>query len=350
MSVPSRAYTLEEMTSRLGGTPVGGENVRIEQVASLSSAGPRDIAFLASARYAQQLVDTRAGAVIVNAAAAGHCGNRPHVITDDPYLYFARVSQLLNPPPPLTPGVHATATSFAAEVGAAACIDAHAYVAPGVVIGADVVIGPGCWIGAGATIGDGSRLVARVSVYPGCRIGRRALIHAGAVIGADGFGFARTPQKSWEKIPQIGVVVVGDDVEIGANTSIDRGALDDTIIEDGVKLDNQIQIGHNCVIGAHTAMAGCVGVAGSTRIGKRCQIGGAAMILGHLSIADDTVISAGSMVAKSISRAGHYTGWVPAQAHADWLRNFAHIRHLEAMADKLRRLESRLAELEKKGD
>ncbi|MBL8480906.1 MAG: UDP-3-O-(3-hydroxymyristoyl)glucosamine N-acyltransferase, partial [Rhodocyclaceae bacterium] len=310
---------------------------------------PRDISFLASPRYAHQLADTRAGAVILGAAAAAACA-RPHIIADDPYLYFARVSQLLNPPPVATPGVHASALCQARELGAGASVDAHAYVGPDAVIGAGAVIGPGCWIGAGVSVGADSRLVANVSVYPGCRIGQRALIHAGAVIGADGFGFARTAQKSWEKIPQVGIVLVGDDVEIGANTSIDRGALDDTIIEDGVKLDNQIQIGHNCVIGAHTAIAGCVGVAGSTRIGRRCQIGGAAMILGHLSIADDTVISAGSMVAKSITRAGHYTGWVPAAPHADWLRNFAHIRHLEEMADKLRRLESRLAELEKKGD
>jgi UDP-3-O-[3-hydroxymyristoyl] glucosamine N-acyltransferase len=177
-------------------------------------------------------------------------------------------------------------------------------------------------------------------------VGARAIIHSGVVIGADGFGFARAADASWVKIPQVGRVIIGDDVEIGANTTIDRGALEDTVIGDGVKLDNQIQIAHNIHIGAHSAIAGCVGIAGSTRIGSRCTVGGAAMIIGHLDIADDVNISAGTFVAKSIARAGHYTGSVPFQAHGDWLKNFSRLRHLESMADKIRALETRLAELE----
>jgi UDP-3-O-[3-hydroxymyristoyl] glucosamine N-acyltransferase len=211
-----------------------------------------------------------------------------------------------------------------------------------------VVIHAGCVVGDGASIGEGSVLHPNVTIYRDCVIGRRAIVHSGAVIGADGFGFAPEGGK-WIKIPQIGRVLIGDDVEIGANTSIDRGALEDTVIGDGVKLDNQIQIGHNCVIGDHCVIAGCVGIAGSTRIGKGCMLGGAAMILGHLEIADGTVISPGSMVMKSITKPGKYTALYPLEEHDRWLHNAAQVRHLARLAERVTELEKQLQANNAKG-
>jgi len=216
-------------------------------------------------------------------------------------------------------------------------------------VGEGARIASGCIIGRDVKIGAGARLHANVTVYDGCVIGERAILHSGAVIGSDGFGFAREDEGRWSKIPQIGRVIIGDDVEIGANTSIDRGAIDDTVIEDGVKLDNQIQIAHNCRIGAHTAIAGCVGIAGSTRIGRRCMIGGAAMIIGHLDICDDVVISAATFVTKSIATPGEYAG-IPFEPRREWLKTAARLRQLDSMAAKIHDLEARLAGLEKKHD
>jgi UDP-3-O-[3-hydroxymyristoyl] glucosamine N-acyltransferase len=211
-----------------------------------------------------------------------------------------------------------------------------------VCVGENTTIGAGCIIGDGAAIGPDTVLHPGVVIYGGCVVGARAIIHSGTVIGSDGFGFAREASGAWLKIPQLGRVVIGDDVEIGANTSIDRGSLDDTVIEDGVKLDNQIQVAHNCRIGAHTVIAGCVGIAGSTHIGRRCQIGGAAMIIGHIRIADDVIVTGSTFVGKSIREPGMYTGQVPAQHHDAWLKNFAQLRHLDALADRIRALERRL--------
>jgi len=319
---------LDRIVGRFGGDLAGDGGLRIRQVATLERAGPDEIAFLANPRYRAGLESTRAGAVILSPAdAGGFCGNR--ILSDNPYAYFARVAQLLNP-----------------RVAPAVAIHPSAVVAAEARIGEGAVIGAGCVIGEHAIIGAGSLLHANVTVYAGCRIGLRAIIHAGAVIGADGFGFAREATGEWTKIPQIGSVLIGDDVEIGANTTIDRGALDDTVIEDGVKLDNQIQIGHNVRIGAHTAMAGCVGVAGSARIGRRCTFGGGAIILGHLQIADDVSVSAATLVTKSIPQAGSYSGAMPFEPHRDWRRNAAHLRQLDAMARRIRELENRLAKLE----
>jgi UDP-3-O-[3-hydroxymyristoyl] glucosamine N-acyltransferase len=214
-------------------------------------------------------------------------------------------------------------------------------------IGENVVIGAGSVIGRGVSIADGTQLHANVTVYDYCVIGQRCIIHSGAVIGADGFGFANE-SGHWIKIPQTGRVLIGDDVDIGANTSIDRGALADTIIEDGVKLDNQIQIGHNCHIGAHTAMAGCVGVAGSAKIGKYCTFGGAAMVLGHLTIVDHVHISSGSMVSRSILEAGQYTGFYPLAKNADWEKTAAIVRNLGRMREKIRSLEKTIKSLTEK--
>jgi UDP-3-O-[3-hydroxymyristoyl] glucosamine N-acyltransferase len=246
--------------------------------------------------------------------------------------------------PGMHPGAHVHPR---ASVDAAACIGPGAVVCAEARVGAGTLVDPGAWIGERVVIGSDCRIHANAAVYHDCVIGDRVILHAGAVIGADGFGLAMEAGR-WQKIPQIGRVVLGDDVEVGANTTIDRGALDDTVIEEGVKLDNQIQIGHNCRIGAHTAIAGCVGIAGSTRIGRYCRIGGSAMIGGHLEITDNVEIGGATAVAKSILKAGSYTGLFPISKHQDWLKNASHIRHLDALAAQVRELERRLAELEGK--
>ncbi len=346
---------LDEIVARFGGELVGDGSRTIRQVATLERATGDEISFLSNPRYRAKLAATRAGAVLLNAAAAADCPVAC-IVCNDPYAYYARVAQWLNPAAAVSDGVHASAT-VESPLPTGVSVAAGASIGPQVRIGAGTRIGPGCVIGAGASIGENSLLHANVTVYAACQIGARAILHAGVVIGADGFGFARLGAHSamagevagqWLKIPQIGRVVIGDDVEIGANTCIDRGALDDTIIEDGVKLDNLIQVGHNVRIGAHSAMAGCVGIAGSTHIGRHCTVGGGAVILGHLQIADHVNVSAGTLVAKSIPQPGTYTGMVPFLEHADWLKNFARLRHLDAMADKIRALEARLAVMEKK--
>lgn len=320
-------HSLAAIVARFGGDLRGDGDVLVTGLAALGAAAPDQLSFLANPKHLSQLESTRAGAVIVAPAMAGHCPVAA-IVTSQPYLYFARVSQWLADLPQPVPGRHPSAV-------------VESPLPPSVSVGAQ------CWIGADVEIGDDSVLYPGVKVYPGCRIGRRAIIHSGAVIGADGFGFAREATGAWVKIAQTGRVIIGDDVEIGANTTIDRGALEDTVIEDGVKLDNQIQVGHNVRIGAHTAIAGCAGIAGSARIGARCTIGGAAMIVGHLELADGVNVSAGTLVGKSITAPGSYTGTVPFMAHADWLRNFSRLRHLDALADRIRALEQRLAEQEK---
>ncbi|HEX7328453.1 MAG TPA: UDP-3-O-(3-hydroxymyristoyl)glucosamine N-acyltransferase [Casimicrobiaceae bacterium] len=335
---PGGPIRLDEL-GRLCGAAVEGDGAtRIERVATLESAGPGDIAFLANPRYRSQLATTRAAAVIVGAADATATA-LPRLVSADPYVTYAKVAGLLYPTAPQRPGRHPTAViDPAATVAATATIGPFAVIGAGASIGERAAIGSRCTIGDGAVIGDDAVLDAGVTVYARCTIGPRSLVHSGAVIGADGFGLAPGPD-GWIKIPQIGRVVIGADVEIGANTTIDRGALGDTVIEDGVKLDNQIQIGHNCVIGARTAIAGCVGIAGSARIGRDCRIGGAAMISGHLEIAAGTVVSAATLVSESITAPGVYTGAFPALRHAEWKRVVAHVRHMRDVVARLRALE-----------
>ena len=333
-------YRLAEIVERFGGEVLGNPQTAISQVATLQSAGSSHISFLAHRKYRKQLAGTDAGAVILSSADS-ELTDRPRIVCDNPYLYFAKVSELLNPPQAAKRGVHKTAIiERGVRIPATASIGAGAYIGRRVKLGAAVAIGPGCYIGDGVEVGAGSHLHARVSVYAGCRFGKHALVHSGAVIGADGFGIAMDEGR-WRKIPQIGRVVIGDDVEIGANTCIDRGALDDTVIEDGVKLDNLIQVGHNVRIGAHTAIAGCTGIAGSTRIGKHCMIGGAASIVGHLDIADCVVILAGAVITRSITQAGTYGGH-PAQDNRRWNHNVAQLRHLDALRERVRRIEQQL--------
>ena len=299
--------TLAEIVQRLGGRVAGDPQTLVHQVASLEGAAPQHISFFTGSRYRAQLAATRAGAVIVGPEAERET-TLPRIVAQNPYAYFARLSQLFNPLVVQPPGVHASAV-----------------VAKSAKLGARVSIGAGCAIGERVTIGDDSVLYPRVVVYPGCSIGARAIVHGGAVIGADGFGIAEDEGR-WVKIPQIGAVRIGDDVEIGANTTIDRGAIEDTVIEEGVKLDNQIQVGHNVRIGAHTAIAGCTGIAGSADIGRHCTIGGAAIILGHLRIADHVNISAGTLISRSILKPGTYTGVYPFDEHSSWARAAAQLR------------------------
>lgn len=333
---------LDELVAQLGGELVGDPAVVIERIAPLEHAGPQDLAFLANPRYRSQLDACKAAAVILSPKLAD-ATERPRILTPDPYLYFAQVTRLLNPARAARSGVHPSAV-VVDPVPAAVEIGPHCSVEAGVELGAGVILGAGCSIGEGVSIGEGTRIYPNVTIYPGCRIGARCIIHAGAVIGADGFGFARRSDGSWLKIPQLGGVVIGDDVEIGANTTIDRGAIEDTEIGDGAILDNLVQIAHNVKVGRHTAMAGCAGVAGSVRIGERCMIGGGVGIAGHLEVADDVVVSAFTLISKSIRSRGVYTGGLPQQTHADWVKNFSHLRHLDALADRIRALEQRLEE------
>jgi UDP-3-O-[3-hydroxymyristoyl] glucosamine N-acyltransferase len=314
------ALTLAEIARRLGGRVAGDAGTRVQQVGSLEHAGAGEISFLSSARFKARLAATRASAVIL-APEFEELTALPRIVCDAPYLYFARVSQLFNPLTGQAPGVHPSAV-----------------LGRGVQLGAGVSIGAGCVIGDGVSIGEGGCLYPRVVVYEKCSLGKRVIVHSGAVIGADGFGIARAPE-GWVKIPQIGAVRIGDDVEIGANTTIDRGAIDDTVLEDGVKLDNQIQIGHNVRVGARTAMAGCVAVAGSADIGRDCTIGAAAVILGHLQLVDGVHVSAGTVISRSVRQPGTYTGMYPFDDNESWARNTALVRHLAELAERVRTLE-----------
>jgi len=333
-----RFFTLAELAGRFGGTVVGDAAVRIRQVAPLETAGPEELSFLTNRKYQKLLSTTRAAAVLLSADSAD-ATQLPRIVCNNPYASYARIASLINPEHRPAPGIHAGAFVDAqASVAASAAIGPCAVIEKDAEIGEFVVIGPNSFVGRGVRIGAHSRLHPNVTIYHDCVIGERVILHAGVVIGADGFGMAMDDGR-WLKIPQIGRVVIGDDVEVGASTTIDRGALDDTVIEEGVKLDNQIQIGHNCHIGAHTAIAGCTGIAGSTRIGKYCMLGGNAMISGHLTIADRVVVSGGTLVAKSITAPGTYTAVFPMQPHAQWLKNAALLRHLDELMERVRGLE-----------
>jgi UDP-3-O-[3-hydroxymyristoyl] glucosamine N-acyltransferase len=335
-----KLFKLGDIVRQLGGELIGDPHVRIHQVATLESARSTDIAFLAQSRYLPQLSQTRAAAVILGPEARD-ASSLPRIISANPYAYFAKVSMLLNPPAAVEPGIHKSAVADkSARVAKSASIGACAVIGKEAQIADSASIGPGCFIGDGASIGAGSRLHANVTVYHECRIGARCIVHSGVVIGSDGFGIAKE-EGVWKKIPQIGRVLIGDDVEIGANTTIDRGALDDTVIADGVKLDNQIQIAHNVRIGANTAIAACVGIAGSAKIGSNCALGGASMIYGHITLADNVNVSAGTLIMKSLEQPGTYTGVYPFSSHQRWLRNAAHLRQLDDLVKRIRELEGR---------
>jgi UDP-3-O-[3-hydroxymyristoyl] glucosamine N-acyltransferase len=333
-------YTLRDIAARYGGEVVGDAGTRVHQVATLDHGRAGTIAFLANERYLSQLKTTAAAAVILGPSARDATA-LPRIVCDNPYLYFAQVAALLNPEPAAHPGVHATAVVHAnAKLGAGVEIGPHTVVEAGAVIGDGCSIGAGCYIGEGAQTGAECRLFPHVTVYHRCVIGNRVRLHSGVVIGADGFGLAPDAEHRWVKIPQIGRVVIGDDVEIGANTTVDRGAIEDTVIEEGVKLDNLIMIAHNVHIGAHTAIAACAGVAGSARVGRHCRIGGSSGIAGHITLADNVEISAHTIITRSIDQAGTYTGAYPFEANRDWRKNAAQLRHLNELAHRLRALEN----------
>lgn len=340
-------YRLEDIVQRFGGRVLGNAEVLIGQIATLDSAKADQIAFLANSKYRAQLDATNAGAVILGAADA-EATAIPRIVCDNPYAYFAKLSAFLNPLPKAVAGIHPSAViGEGANIASSVQIDAHVVIGAGVQIGANSVIMAGCNIGAGVVIGENARLYPRVVVYHDCVLGNDLIAHSGVVIGADGFGIAMEEGR-WLKIPQIGRVVIGNDVEIGANTTIDRGALDDTVIEDDVKLDNQIQIAHNVRIGAHTAIAGCVGIAGSATIGRYCRIGGSAGILGHLQVADYVEISSFTLVGKSIRERGSYCGIFPFTTTQTWRKNAAQVKHLDELADRVRLLEQQIESLQNK--
>ena len=334
-----RTYLLADIASHINGERLGDGNPEIRGIATLLHAGPHDLSFLTRTRHRPELASTRAGAILL-AHEDRDATSRARIICADPYLAYAQVAALLHPAPLPEPGIHpSTVVDPEASVGSGTQIGAFCHIGKGANVGRNVIVAPGCIICANVHIGDQSVLHGNITIYAGVKIGKRAIIHAGAVLGSDGFGMARDGE-GWRKIPQIGGVMIGDDVEIGANTTIDRGALDDTIIEDGVKLDNQIQIAHNVRIGAHSAFAGCVGVAGSARIGRRCTIGGGSVVLGHLEIADDVHIGAAAVVTKSIPKPGDYAGLYPLQDRALWARNAALLRNLDKLERRVRQLEA----------
>jgi UDP-3-O-[3-hydroxymyristoyl] glucosamine N-acyltransferase len=341
------AYSLAEIVTRFGGELLDDNGVTISGVAPVERAGPQEVAFVSQAKYLRDIESSLAGALIL--PPEGRDGSRrPRIITSNPYLYFARVSALLNPLPQPEPGVHPAAFVHPeAQVAATATIGAGAVIGEGASIGERSIVGPNSVIGDHATLGDDCLLHANVTIYHHCLVGNRVILHSGCVIGSDGFGLANDKGR-WVKIPQTGRAVIGDDVEVGACTTIDRGALDDTVIEEGVKLDNLIQVAHNVRIGAHTAIAACTGIAGSAKIGKYCMIGGAAMIHGHIEIADKVRISTNTLITKSLTKPGTYTSALPFSEHGEWLRNAAHLRNLDKLAGRIKELEKRISELEGK--
>ncbi|OYY58978.1 MAG: UDP-3-O-(3-hydroxymyristoyl)glucosamine N-acyltransferase [Hydrogenophilales bacterium 28-61-11] len=343
------SVTLAELVARFGGELIGEGTRQITQVAPLDRATVDEIGFVSQSKYLAQLASTHAGAVILPEDARD-ATDLPRILTPNPYLYFARVSGLLNQPPRPPIGIHPSASVAAdAHIATDACIAAGVVIGAGAVVGARSVIGANCVLGDQSRVGADCLLHANVTLYHHCEVGARAILHSGCVIGSDGFGFAPN-DGHWEKIPQIGRVRVGDDVEIGACTTIDRGALEDTLIEDGVKLDNLIHIAHNVVIGAHTVIAACTGIAGSAKIGRHCTIGGAAMIFGHIEIADGTRISTNTLITKSLPKAGTYTSALPFSEHDVWQKNAVHMRNLDKLVKRIKQLETRLTELENQSE
>ena len=318
---------LAQFIEALGGTLEGDAAQSINALAPLESAGPQDLSFLSNPRYQPQLAASQAACVIVAPAqrqiamARGAC-----IVADDPYVYFARATQLWKKHhrSPVSAGVHPSAV-----------VDGAAVIHP------SASIGPLCVVERGAHIGADTVLKSRITVGEDCHIGARCIVHAGVVIGADGFGFAQQ-KGEWIKIEQLGAVRIGDDVEIGANTCIDRGALQDTVIENGVKLDNLVQVGHNVRIGRHSAMAGCVGIAGSATIGAHCTVGGGGIVLGHLTLADNVHISAATVVTRSLPKPGHYTGMFPIDENARWEKNAATLKQLHSLRERIKALEQSL--------
>lgn len=334
-------YKLGQLAELLSVAVFGDENTVVRGLATLKSAGPYQLSFLANRRYQAALQSTAAAAVIVSPdIAAEHHGNM--LVAENPYLTYARVSRLFEPTMSADTGVAPSAVvSSSAKIAPTAIVGPNCVIGDRVVIGDAVRIGPGCVIGNDTCVGAGCLLHANVTLYHGVIIGKRVTIHSGVVIGSDGFGFAPSTE-GWVKIAQLGGVTIGDDVDIGANTTIDRGALDHTIIGNGVIIDNQVQIAHNVVIGDHTAIAGCTGIAGSTTIGKHCTLAGRSNIVGHISIADGTHITATTLVSKTITQADSYSSGTAMQTTKQWKKNAVRFGKLQELYDRLVRLEKRI--------
>jgi UDP-3-O-[3-hydroxymyristoyl] glucosamine N-acyltransferase len=329
---------LGELAARFGCELRGDPDTLIERVATLQEAGPGAISFLANTRYRRHLPATRAAAVVLDASTADDCPTNA-LIAPNPYATYARIAQVLYPEPLQAAGRHPSAVAEAdADIDPTAWIGPNAYVGAGAKIGPRVQIGPNCVVMGQAVVGAGTRLVAHVTLCAGVVVGERCLFHPGVVVGADGFGHA-PDRDGFVKIPQVGAVQIADDVEIGANTTIDRGAIGDTVVERGVKIDNQVQVGHNCRIGEHTVISGCVGISGSVTIGKRCMLGGMVGIVGHLQICDDVYLTGKTMVSHSITKPGLYSGQLPFDEARRFRRNSARFQHLDELARRVRVLE-----------
>ncbi len=336
---------ISELATRIGANPGPGPDIEVTEVCALGEGTDTGLSFVSAEKYRDALQATRAAAVILSPALAADAPCAC-LLSDNPTLAFARAAEILHPPPALPAGPHASAVVAAsARIHPSASIGPLCVIEDEVVIAADVEIGPGCIVQRESQIGEGSRLVAAVVVGARSLVGKRVLLHPGAVIGREGFGFARDGER-WVRIPQLGRVRLGDDVEVGTNSAVDRGAIGETHIADGVKIDNLIQIGHNVEVGEHTAMAACSGISGSTRIGRNCTIAGAVGMAGHLRIGDNVHFTGMAMVTRSFEHAGVYSSGIPAMPSADWRRNVARFRHLDAMAKRLKQLEEQVAALQ----
>ena len=332
--------SLGELATRFGCELIGDPDLVVSDVASLPNATGRSLTFLSSAAYKAQLASTQAGAVILRPDDAPDCPVAA-ILHDDPYACYARMAAILCPAPTYAPGAHASAiVDETATVAESAHLAANVVVGERSVIGEDVYLGPGTVVGPDCVIGDACRLVANVTLARAVRIGKRGIFHPGVVLGADGFGNAQT-KDGWVKVPQVGGVVIGDDVEIGANTTVDCGAIDDTVIEDGVRIDNLCMIAHNVRIGAHTALAGMTGIAGSATIGKRCLFAGSAGSVGHVTICDDVVVLARAVITHDINEPGAYSGMFPAEPARDWTKFVARLRRVDALQKRVKKLENK---------
>ncbi len=332
------ATSLGELAARYGCELVGEPSIEVVRVATLSNAGPGALSFLANRAYRDLLANTTAAAVVLHENDADACPVAA-LVSDDPYLTYAHIARELHPDEPLVPGIHASAVvSPRASVAADAQVAEHASVGEETVVEASALIGPGVVVGPRCMLGAGTRVLANAGLVQDVSIGQRGIVHPGAVLGSDGFGNAQG-DSGWVKVPQVGGVRIGDDVEIGANTTIDRGAIDDTVIGNGVRLDNLIQIAHNVQVGDHTAMAAFVGIAGSTTIGRRCMLAGRVGVVGHVSICDDVVVGGAAVVSKDITEPGFYTGSFTAEKDRDWKRRVARFRRLDDLVKRVAALE-----------
>lgn len=339
--MPVRTYKLSEVAVAIGAELRGDPNCVINGIATIQNAQAGQLTFLSNVKYRKYLADTKASAVIISKQQADDCPVNALLVSNS-HLGYAKAAALFDDAPAAKSGIHPTAIiDKSATIPPSVSIGAHCAIGAGVSIGENVVIDSNCSIGANAKIGADSKIWPNVVIYHNVKIGERAVIHGGTVIGSDGFSFAQD-KGTWLKIPQIGTVVIGNDVEIGANTAIDRGAIEDTVIADGVKIDNLVQIAHNVTIGAHTAIAGCVGIAGSTSIGMHCAIGGGVGIAGHIEITDGVILTGGSLVGQSITEPGVYMSGTPAQPALGWKKTLVRLTQLDDMTRRIRELERNL--------